>query len=127
MRNFLIIPIAGSLMFIGSMAEAQQTTTQTTTKQTTTQQTAPKQTPAQKLAPIIPAQPPTVSTTTKPSPVGLPVRTSGNQIGFQPAAPKYKPIVVPSPVVTASKPTTTASAPKTTSTTSTGTSTTKKP
>jgi hypothetical protein len=122
MRNFLIMPIVGSLALIGNMAEAQQTTT----KQTTTTQATPKQTPAQKLAPIFPAQPPAVSSTTKPSAAGLPVRTQGNQLGFQPAAPKFKPVVVPSPVVTAPKTTTTATTPKTTTTTTTAT-TTKKP
>ena len=49
-----------------------------------------KQTPQQKLEPILPAQPPQVSTGTKPSPVGQPVTSTGTTPGYKPAPPPLK-------------------------------------
>jgi hypothetical protein len=48
---------------------------------------AQQQTPAKKLAPIFPATPPSVSTTTKVNPVGQPI-----SIYHPPAAPSMKPV-----------------------------------
>lgn len=50
-----------------------------------------KPTPAQKLAPVLPAQPPQVSTGTKPSMVGVPTKE------FQPPKPKMKTVEPPPP------------------------------
>ena len=63
---------------------------------------AQQQTPAQKLAPILPAQPPQVSTTTKPSAAGQPA-----SLYHAPAAPTIKQvdtIRVPPPARSAPNP-----------------------
>ena len=49
---------------------------------------AAKPTPAQKLAPILPAQAPQVSTDTKPSPVGQRIISTDKEPGYKPAPPK---------------------------------------
>lgn len=57
-----------------------------------------KPTPAQKLAPVLPAQPPQVpATNTKPSPVGQPITSTATQPGYKPAPPPLKIKEPPSP------------------------------
>ncbi|HKY85771.1 MAG TPA: hypothetical protein VJL90_03320 [Pseudorhodoplanes sp.] len=57
-----------------------------------------KPTPAQKLAPVLPAQPPQVpATNTKPSPVGQPITSTSTQQGYKPAPPPLKIKEPPSP------------------------------
>jgi hypothetical protein len=51
-------------------------------------------TPAQKLAPILPAQPPVVSTGTANGTIGQPINGPG---GYKPTGPSVKPKPVPSP------------------------------
>lgn len=58
---------------------------------------AAKPTPAQKLAPVLPAQPPQVSTGTKPSPVGQPITSTATTPGYKPAPPKMNIKEPPSP------------------------------
>jgi hypothetical protein len=78
--------ISPTLMILSSAAMIL-TGSATTEAQTGYSNTA-KPTPAQKLAPVLPAQPPVANTAPKPSPVGQPVQTSGNNMGYKPAAPK---------------------------------------
>jgi hypothetical protein len=129
-EQVLTVSVVCSLVLVGGFAQAQQNTNKqntkqtttsqsaprTTTRQTTTNQSPPKQTPAQRLAPILPAQPPSVSNTQKPSPVGAPIRSTSTTPGFKPAPPKFKPIVVPSPVATKPPAPTTASVQRSTAT-----------
>jgi hypothetical protein len=51
---------------------------------------ARKPTPAQKLEPVLPAQPPQVSSGTKPSPVGQPIISRPGNPGYKPAPPKLR-------------------------------------
>ena len=56
-----------------------------------------KPTPAQKLAPVLPAQPPQVGTGQKPSPIGQPIVSTPGNPGYKPAPPKLVIKEPPSP------------------------------
>jgi hypothetical protein len=56
-----------------------------------------QQTPAQKLAPVLPAQPPQASNTSKPSPVGQPVYSTPNNPGYKLSGPSVHAKEPPSP------------------------------
>jgi hypothetical protein len=56
-----------------------------------------KPTPRQKIEPVLPAQPPQVSTGTKPSPIGQPIVSRPGNPGYKPAPPSLKIKEPPSP------------------------------
>ncbi|MEX2450439.1 MAG: hypothetical protein WD407_06255 [Rhodospirillales bacterium] len=76
--TFLVVAFATGAVSTGAYAQTGYSNTK-------------KPTPKQKIQQVLPAQPPKVSTGTKPSMVGVPTQE------FKPRPPKMKTIVVPSP------------------------------